>query len=56
MLGSPARSMQTVVAYIFEQAFGAFNFGAASAAAYLLFGIILLITLVNFRAMLHKET
>lgn len=55
MLGMPARSMQTVVAYIFEQAFGAFNFGAASAAAYLLFALILAITVVNYRAMLHKE-
>jgi len=55
MLGQPARSLQTVVAYIFEQAFGAFNFGAASAAAYLLFAIILVITLVNYRVTLNKE-
>lgn len=54
-IGAPARSIQTVVAYIFEQAFGAFNFGAASAAAYLLFAIILSITLVNYRSMLQKE-
>ena len=54
-IGAPARSMQTVVAYIFEQAFGAFNFGAASAAAYLLFAVILAITLVNYRSLMQKE-
>ena len=53
--GSPARSIQTVVAFIFEQAFGTFRFGTASAAAYVLFFIILAITLVNYRFMLHKE-
>ncbi|MBL8028368.1 MAG: extracellular solute-binding protein, partial [Fibrobacteres bacterium] len=55
MLGSPSRSMQTVVAYIFEQAFGAFNFGAASAAAYVLFLIILIVTIVNYRFSTGKE-
>ncbi|MBL8025449.1 MAG: extracellular solute-binding protein [Fibrobacteres bacterium] len=54
-IGAPARSIQTVVAYIFEQAFGAFNFGAASAAAYLLFALILFITLLNYRSLLQKE-
>jgi ABC-type sugar transport system permease subunit/ABC-type glycerol-3-phosphate transport system substrate-binding protein len=53
--GSPARSIQTVVAYIFEQAFGTYRFGMASAAAYVLFFIILGLTLVNYRVMLHKE-
>jgi ABC-type sugar transport system permease subunit len=55
MLGAPARSMQTVVAYIFEQAFGAFNFGAASAAAYILFTIILLVTVINYRFSIGKD-
>ena len=53
--GSPARSIQTVVAYIFEQAFGTYRFGMASAAAYVLFFIILALTLANYRLMLHKE-
>ena len=55
MQGAPARSLQTSVGYIFEQAFGVFNFGAASAAAYLLFILVLLITILNYRFMLRKE-
>jgi ABC-type sugar transport system permease subunit len=55
MQGSPAGSLRTSVGYIFEQAFGIFNFGTASAAAYLLFALILVITLVNYRVMLRKE-
>jgi ABC-type sugar transport system permease subunit len=53
--GAPARSIQTVVGYVFEQAFGIFQFGAASAAAYLLFLVILGVTLVNYRLFLRKE-
>ena len=55
MQGSPAGSLRTSVGYIFEQAFGTFNFGTASAAAYLLFALILVITLINYRVMLRKE-
>jgi ABC-type sugar transport system permease subunit len=47
--GSPNRSLQTMVGYIYERGFTGFEFGIASAATYVLFVIILLFTLVNLK-------
>jgi multiple sugar transport system permease protein len=50
--GGPLNSTTVLVYYLYEQAFGGanFNFGYASAIAYFLFVIILLVTAVQFRA------
>ena len=45
----PANSAMTVVYYIYEQFYGNWNFGVASAAAVVLFLIILLFTLLQLR-------
>lgn len=45
--GSPERSLFTIVSYIYDRGFGSFEFGVASAAAYVLFAIILIFTIVN---------
>lgn len=47
--GSPNRSLQTMVSYIYERGFGGFEFGIASAATCLLFIIILLFTMLNLK-------
>lgn len=47
--GSPERSLFTIVMYIYDRGFGSYEFGVASAAAYVLFTIIVLFTLVNKR-------
>jgi multiple sugar transport system permease protein len=48
--GGPLNSTTVLVYYLYEQAFGnAFNFGYASAIAYFLFVIILVVTAVQFR-------
>ncbi|MCM2675308.1 carbohydrate ABC transporter permease [Alkalicoccobacillus plakortidis] len=47
--GSPNRSLQTMVAFIYERGFGGFEFGIASAATCLLFIIILLFTMLNLK-------
>ncbi|WEG13690.1 sugar ABC transporter permease [Pullulanibacillus sp. KACC 23026] len=47
--GSPNRSIQTVVAYIYEHGFTGFQFGLASAATYVLFVIILIFTVFNLK-------
>ncbi len=47
-VGSPERSLYTIVSYIYDKGFGGdFKYGVASAAAYVLFIIIIIITLVN---------
>src|SRR5699024_7738345 len=48
--GSPARSMQTMGAYIYERGFKGFEFGVASAATFVMFVIILIFTLINIKA------
>lgn len=53
--GSPARSLQSVVLYIYELGFGSFDFGMASAAAYVLFAITMILTLINFWVFLRGE-
>lgn len=53
--GTPARSLQTVVMYIYQTAFESSDFNLASAAAVVLFVIMLVLTLVNFRIFLGNE-
>jgi multiple sugar transport system permease protein len=47
--GGPLWSTLTLVYYIFEWAFQRFSMGYASALAYVLFIIILVLTLIQFR-------
>jgi multiple sugar transport system permease protein len=47
--GSPARSIQTMGAFIYERGFTGFEFGIASAATYILFMIILAFTFINLK-------
>jgi len=47
--GSPARSIQTMGAFIYERGFTGFEFGIASAATYVMFIIILIFTLFNLK-------
>jgi multiple sugar transport system permease protein len=53
--GSPARSVQTVVLYVYEYAFAGRFFGRAAAAALVLFVIILAMTLLNMRVLRATE-
>jgi ABC-type sugar transport system permease subunit len=53
--GTPARSLQTVVMYIYQTAFESSDFNLASAAAVILFAIVLALTLINFRSFLQRE-
>ncbi len=53
--GSPARSIQTVVLYVYEYAFAGRFFGVAAAAAFVLFVIILAMTLINMRLLRATE-
>lgn len=46
--GGPARSTSVIVHYLYETAFKYFNMGYASAMAYILFFLVLLITLFQF--------
>jgi ABC-type sugar transport system permease subunit len=47
--GGPQRSFQTMVVYLYESGFVNQRFGLASAVAYVLFTLILLLTYINFR-------
>lgn len=47
--GSPARSLYTIVGFIYERGFGGNEFGVSSAAAYVLFAIILVFTIINLK-------
>lgn len=47
--GAPARSLYTIVGFIYERGFGNYEFGIASAASYILFMIILVFTFINMR-------
>lgn len=53
--GSPARSLQTVVMYLYQTAFETNDFNLASATAVILFVIMLSVTIFNFRALLQRE-
>lgn len=47
--GGPAYSTLTVVLYTYQQGFGMYQMGYASAIAYVLFAIVLVLTLLQFR-------
>jgi len=47
--GSPADAALYYVLYVYQEAFRLFNFGYASALAWLLFVVVLLVTLVQFK-------
>jgi multiple sugar transport system permease protein len=47
--GGPLNSTLTAVYYIYDQAFHRLDMGYASAVAYLLFGLILLVTLLQMK-------
>lgn len=53
--GSPARSLQTIVMYLYQTAFETNDFNLASAIAVILFLIMLTVTVFNFRALLQRE-
>jgi multiple sugar transport system permease protein len=53
--GSPARSLQTVVMYMYQTAFEGSDFNLASAIAVVMFVLVLVLTLVNFRLFLRRD-
>lgn len=53
--GTPARSLQTIVMFMYQTAFESNDFNLASAVAVILFVIVLALTLVNFRTLLRQE-
>ena len=53
--GSPARSLQTIVMYMYQTAFQGSDFNLASAIAVVMFVIVLVLTLVNFRLFLRRD-
>jgi ABC-type sugar transport system permease subunit len=53
--GSPARSLQTIVVYMYQVGFVSNDFNLAAATAVVLFIIVLTLTLINFRAFLYQE-
>ncbi|NLG68252.1 MAG: sugar ABC transporter permease [Firmicutes bacterium] len=46
--GGPANATNTLVMFIYQYAFQSFQMGYASAAAYVLFAIILTVTIFQF--------
>lgn len=53
--GTPARSLQTIVVFIYQAGFESFDFYLASAASVTLFLMVAGITYVSFRALLTRE-
>jgi ABC-type sugar transport system permease subunit len=53
--GTPARSLQTIVMYMYQIAFEGHDFNLSSAIAVVLFLIMLSVTVFNFRALLQRE-
>lgn len=47
--GGPGRSTNVLVYYIYQQGFTYYRFGTASAAAYILFALILVVTVIQYR-------
>lgn len=43
----PRTALYTMVTFIYDRGFGSFEFGVAAAAAYILFVIIILFTLIS---------
>lgn len=53
--GTPARSLQTIVMFIYQTAFESSDYNLASAAAVIFFVIVLIVTIFNFRGLLQQE-
>ncbi|MGN6156481.1 MAG: carbohydrate ABC transporter permease [Devosia sp.] len=53
--GSPARSLQSIVMYIFQQGFVGSDFSLAAAAAVVFFMIVLVVTTIAFWGFLRRE-
>lgn len=53
--GGPSGASRTIVLYIFEVAFGRWELGYAAALAEMLFGMILLVTLLQYWLVTRKE-
>jgi ABC-type sugar transport system permease subunit len=53
--GTPARSLQSIVMFIYQTAFEGNDYNLASAAAVILFVVVLGITLLNFRNLLQQD-
>lgn len=53
--GAPARSLQTVVMYMFQTGFESGDKNLAAAIAVVLFGLMLGVTILSFRTMLSRE-
>ena len=47
--GGPLGSTSTIMYYIYEQGFGNYNMGYASAIAWIFFVVIMIITLIQYR-------
>jgi multiple sugar transport system permease protein len=54
--GAPARSLQTIVMFMYQQGFESGNINIASAVAVIFFMIVLAITAVNYGLFLRRET
>lgn len=54
--GAPARSLQTIVMYMYQQAFESGNINLSSAVAVIFFLIVLVITAVNYGLFLRRDT
>ena len=52
----PARAGLTVALYMYEQGFGQYEMGYGAAVAYLLFAIVLVFTMVQFRVLSEGRT
>jgi len=53
--GTPGRSLQTIVMFIYQTAFEGSDYNLASAAAVIFFVIVLIVTVFNFRGLLQQE-
>lgn len=53
--GNPAGALNTLMLYVYKYGFSTFDFGKASAASYITFVLILLITLLNFKLTSQKD-
>jgi len=54
--GAPARSLQTIVMFMYQQAFESGNINLSSAVAVIFFLIVLAITAVNYGLFLRRDT
>ena len=53
--GGPGRAGMTLVLYMYQQGFSEYEIGYGTAVAYLLFGIVLLLTAAQFRLLRDRE-